>query len=85
VIEMKKLIIIAALVLSASVSFAADKETLLLKQQLYQEKMARIQAQAQVLNSDYGDAQEQLKQVQAALKLMADKEKAASVAAKEGK
>jgi hypothetical protein len=71
---MKKLIVIAMLLI-ASVAWADTKEVLTLKAQLYQEQMARIQAQVQLQSAAYNEAKANLEAVQKELKAMADKEK----------
>jgi hypothetical protein len=71
---MKKLIVIAMLLI-ASVAWADTKEVLTLKAQLYQEQMARIQAQVQIQSAAYNEAKANLEAVQKELKAMADKEK----------
>jgi hypothetical protein len=72
---MKKLIVIAML-LVASVAWADTKEVLTLKAQLYQEQMARIQAQVQIASAQYNEAKVALEAVNKQLKEIADKEKA---------
>jgi hypothetical protein len=71
---MKKLIVIAMLLI-ASAAWADTKEVLTLKAQLYQEQMARIQAQVQLQSAAYNEAKANLEAVQKELKAMADKEK----------
>jgi hypothetical protein len=72
---MKKLIVIA-MMLIASVAWADSKEVLTLKAQLYQEQMARIQAQVQIASAQYNEAKAALEAVNKQLKEIADKEKA---------
>jgi hypothetical protein len=72
---MKKLIVIAMLLI-ASAAWADSKETLLLKQQLHQEQMARIQAQVQIASAQYNEAKAALEAVNKELKALAEKEKA---------
>jgi hypothetical protein len=72
---MKKLIVIAMLLI-ASAAWADTKEVLTLKAQLYQEQMARIQAQVQIASAQYNEAKVALEAVNKQLKEIADKEKA---------
>jgi hypothetical protein len=72
---MKKLIVIAMLLI-ASAAWADSKETLTLKAQLYQEQMARIQAQVQIAAAQHNEAKAALEAVNKQLKEIADKEKA---------
>ena len=64
---MKKIlvcIIIIGLILMGSLSFAEDsKEILILKRELAQEKIMRIQAQLQLLQQQFKDGQDFLKEV----------------------
>jgi hypothetical protein len=72
---MKKLIVIAMLLI-ASAAWADSKEVLTLKAQLYQEQMARIQAQVQIASAQYNEAKAALEAVSKELKALAEKEKA---------
>jgi uncharacterized iron-regulated protein len=72
---MKKLIVIAMLLI-ASAAWADTKEVLTLKAQLYQEQMARIQAQVQIASAQYNEAKAALEAVNKELKALAEKEKA---------
>jgi hypothetical protein len=70
-------VLAGSMLLVSSFCFAGDKEELVLKQQLLQERQARIEAQAQILQVGYKQTQDELKDVTDKLNILIKKEEAA--------
>jgi hypothetical protein len=72
---MKKLIVVAMLLI-ASAAWADSKETLLLKQQLYAEQKEKLELMAKLIPIEHEKVRAALEAVNKELKALAEKEKA---------